>query len=85
MVTRATRPPGYCYVDGVKKGLSELRIAKVGSLPAIDFPIFLPSNDIRVRRTLLKIFLHTFYRVSQDVTQSTYTFKLHLFATLELL
>lgn len=34
LVPRATRPRGYCYVDGVKKGLSELRIAKVtiGSL-----------------------------------------------------
>lgn len=34
MVVVVTRPRGYCYVDGVKKGLSELRIAKVtiGSL-----------------------------------------------------
>lgn len=34
VVVVVTRPRGYCYVDGVKKGLSELRIAKVtiGSL-----------------------------------------------------
>lgn len=37
MVVVVTRPRGYCYVDGVKKGLSELRIAKdfaitIGSL-----------------------------------------------------